>query len=339
MHRRNLLLTGLAASVPAIAPIAAPARAQGQSGTLLVIEKAGHRLAFLDSSDGRRVGEVRLPEFPHEMVVDSAGRHAFIGHYGVEVSASPGEGGHSVFVVDLAARRLLRTIDLSPYGRLHGMAIDGADRLSVLSEDRAVLLTLDKPLEDTAPAFAVAAGGIKTHFFALSRDGERAYVTGLFSNTVSLVRPRDAAVPPVTITLGRMPEGCCLSPDERTLYVGSRRSGTLSAVDAESMRVRATREVGGDPLRGYAVPDGRLLLAGLGRANLFLLRPDMGEIWRLDLGAKPSAASLHPTRPIAYVSLASDEVAVVDLEHARIEGRMKAGPQADVTKLLPDLPA
>jgi len=319
-----------------LATAASPALAQpaARPEVLLLMEKTAHRLAFLDASDGRRLGEVELPDFPHEFVVDHAGRHAFIGHYGVESSTETKPGGHSVLVVDLAARRLARRIDLAPYNRLHGIALDAQDRLSVLSEEKATLLTLDKPLEDEAAGFAVPAGGIKTHMFALTRDGERAYVTGLLSNTASLVRPRDAAVPPVVVTTGRMPEGLCLSPDERTLYVGNRRSGTVSAIDAGDMRVREAREVGGDPLRLYALPDGRLLLADLGREAIALLRPDLSEIGRLSLGAKPNAASLHPSRPIAYVSLASDEVAVVDLERMRIEGKMKTGSGADVTKLL-----
>ncbi|SHK45358.1 DNA-binding beta-propeller fold protein YncE [Roseomonas rosea] len=331
MHRRTLLLSSLAVSLPAAA--------QGGAGTLLVMEKAAHRLAFLDAADGRRLGQVDLPDFPHEFVVDAAGRHAFVGHYGVETSASPGEGGHSVIVVDLAERRILRGIHLSPFNRLHGMAMDAQDRLSVLSEDRGVLLSIDRPLEESAASFAVPAGGIKTHLFSLTRDGERAYVTGLLSNTVSFVRPRDAAIPPVMVTTGRMPEGCCLSPDERTLYVASRRSGTLSALDAETMRLRDRRELGGDPLRVYAMPDARLLVTDLARGSLSLLRSDMSELWHLALGAKPAAASLHPSRPVAFVSLSSDEVMVVDLERARIEGRMKTGSGADVTKLLPGLPA
>jgi len=331
MHRRALILTTLAAA----ASSAAPAAGQARAATLLLMEKNAARLAFLDPADGRRTGEVELPEFPHEFVVNRAMTHAFVGHYGVESSDRPGPGGHSVVVVDLAARRVARVVDLSPYGRPHGMAIDARDRLSVLSEDRNTLLTLDEPLEDRTPGHAVAAGGIKTHLFALARDGERAWVTGLLSNTASLVRPRDAAAAPVTVTLGRMPEGLCLSPDEATLYVGSRRAGAVAAIDAATMRVRATREVGGDPLRLYALPDGRILLADLAREAVFLLRPDLSEIWRLDLGAKPSAASLHPSRAVAYVSLASDEVAVVDLERPGIEGRFRVGRGADVTRLLP----
>ncbi|MCR0982249.1 YncE family protein [Roseomonas populi] len=328
MHRRTLILASLAAAT------AAPAAAQGKSGTLLVMEKNDARLAFLDASDGRRLGQVELPEFPHEFVVDPAGRHAFVGHYGVEASARPGEGGHSVLVVDIAARKVARRIDLSPFNRLHGMGVDAQGRLSVVSEEKGVLLTLDRPLEDEAPGFAVPAGGIKTHMFALSRDGERAFVTGLLSNTASLVRPRDASVAPVVVTTGRMPEGCCLSPDEGTLYVGNRRSGTLAAIDTATMRVRDTREVGGDPLRVYPLPDGRLLMIDLARSALVLLRADMREIWRLDLGAKPNAASLHPSQARAFVSLASDEVAVVDLDRPAIEGRMATGRGADVTRLL-----
>ncbi|WP_369218538.1 YncE family protein, partial [Streptomyces flavofungini] len=179
------------------------------------------------------------------------------------MASTPGEGGAAVFVIDLAERSLARTIDTRPFRRVHGMGIDDQDRLYALSEERAVLLGFDDPVTDQAPTRAVPTHGVKTHLFALSRDGERAYVTGLLSHTVSLVRPHDAAAPPLLVTPGQLPESSCLSTDERTLFVGARKSSALVAVDAHTMRVRRSRKVGGDPLRVCTLDDERLLVTDI----------------------------------------------------------------------------
>lgn len=130
----GLLAAGVGAKVAAVPAAAVGGRAV--AGTLVVVEKSGHAVAFHDVADGTLLGRVELDEYPHEMVIDSAGEHAYIGHYGVRMSGDPGVGGSSMFVVDLAARRLVRTIDLSPFNRLHGIAIDDRDRLYALGEEK-----------------------------------------------------------------------------------------------------------------------------------------------------------------------------------------------------------
>ena len=61
----------------------------------------------------------------------------------------------SIFQIDIAERKLARTIDIAPFNRLHGMQMDDQDRLFALSEDRAQLVVLDHPATDTAPRRAV----------------------------------------------------------------------------------------------------------------------------------------------------------------------------------------
>ena len=118
---------------------------------LLLVEKCSHCFSYYDIESGSRLHSVRLPEFPHEFVVDAAQRYAYIGHYGVETSGHLGAGGTSIFQIDIAQRTLARTIDIAPFNRLHGMQMDDQDRLFALSEDRAQLVVLDHPATDTAP--------------------------------------------------------------------------------------------------------------------------------------------------------------------------------------------
>lgn len=312
------------------------ARAAEAADVLVVVEKSSHAVSFYDVSSGRRLRSVGLPDYPHEMVVDSHRRFAYVGHYGVRMSSTVGEGGAAVFVIDLVERSLARTIDTRPFNRIHGMGIDRHDRLYALSEEKAVLLGFDTPATDQAPTRAVPTHGVKTHLFTLSRDGERAYATGLLSHTVSLVRPHDASVPPLLATPGQLPESSCLSRDEKTLFVGARKSSSLVAMDARTLKVRRSRKIGGDPLRVYTLDDERLLVTDIAANTLTVFRTDLRPLRSLQLDGTPSAVSLHPGKPLAYVSqLGTNRVAVVDLDRLAVVGGFATQLEPDSSVLLP----
>ncbi|WP_328843290.1 YncE family protein [Streptomyces sp. NBC_00258] len=325
---------GTLASGPTTPAAGAPRAAEAD--VLVVVEKGSHAVGFYDAASGQRLQTVGLPDYPHEMVVDSRGRFAYVGHYGVRMSSVVGEGGSAVFVIDLVERSLARTIDTRPFNRIHGMGIDRHDRLYALSEEKAVLLGFDAPSTDQAPTRAVPTHGVKTHLFTLSRDGERAYVTGLLSHTVSLVRPHDASVPPLLATPGQLPESSCLSRDEKTLFVGVRKSSSLVAVDARTMKVRRSRKVGGDPLRVYTLDDERLLVTDIVAGTLTVFSTDLRPVRSLQLDGTPAAVSLHPGRPLAYVSLlGTNRIAAVDLDRLAVVGGFGTQLEPDSSVLLP----
>ncbi|ONI88722.1 hypothetical protein ALI144C_06050 [Actinosynnema sp. ALI-1.44] len=297
---------------------------------MALVEKGDRRLAFFDASSGRRLSEVVLGDYPHEITADRERRFGYVGHYGVEFANVVGPGASAVFVVDLRARTLVRTIELAPFNRIHGMGMDNNNRLYALSEEKGVLLGFDSPV-GTSPSRAVNTGAIKAHMFAVSRSGERAYVTGLLSHTVSMVRPYDAAIAPVTVTPGQLPESCCLGRDERTLYVGARKNPGVVAVDAYTMRVRDELHLPGtDPLRVYTVSDDQLLVTDLANNAISMVSTRLRPIWTASLPGKPSAATVHPTKPLAYVSLLDTaQVAVLDLVRGRVAGTFATLRQPD----------
>lgn len=305
-------------------------------GTLVVVEKSGHAVAFHDVADGTLLDRIELGEYPHEMVLDGARKFAFIGHYGVRMSGDVGEGGSSVFVVDLAARKLVRTIDLSPFNRLHGLAIDDQDRLYVLSEEKGVLLRIDDPAHAEAASAAVQTGGIKTHMVVTNRAGTLTYVTGLLSHTVSRVDPHDGAESPVVVSPGRLPESCALSPDEQWLYVGARRDKELIALDARTLKERKRAAVPGDPLRVYVLPgQEKLLTTDIENRTVTRYDAELREERSVAFDGTPAGISFHPSRPVAFVTLLDiDTVAILDLETFETVGTISTGSEPDVTALI-----
>lgn len=299
---------------------------------LLLVEKCSHCFSYYDIESGERLHSIALEEFPHEFVVDAAKRFAYVGHYGVETSGHLGHGGTRIFQIDIAARRLARTIDIAPFNRLHGMQMDEQGRLYVLSEDRAQLVVLDHPETDTAPRRAVPAGGIKSHLFALTRDGQTAYVMNLLSHTVTKVRPHDATAAPVPCSPGEKPEGYALSADEKTLYVTNRWSNTLAAIDTATMKVLREAPSREDATRLYLYRDGRLVVTNYGERSLSVVDPaNLKELARIPMEARAIALSFHPTRPLAFVSQDNDRLGYFNMETLAFERFIGTQREPDVS--------
>lgn len=302
---------------------------------LLLVEKCSHCISWYDLESGERLRSVVLPQFPHEFVVDRARRYAFVGHYGVETSGHVGAGGHSILQVDIRSSELVRTIDLSPFNRIHGLQIDEQDRLYALSEEKATLLVLEQPHLDTAARRAVPSGGIKGHLFALTRDGQTAFCMNLLSHTVTKVRPWDPLHQPVACHPGQKPEGNCLSEDEKTLFVSNRWSNTLAAIDTDTMAVRHSAASRDDVTRIYRARDGRLFTSNYGDRSLSIVDPDtLRETGYLKMDARAIALSFHPRLPLAYVSQDDDRVMVLDTDSLRVVGFIATQREPDVSQVV-----
>ena len=302
---------------------------------LLLVEKCSHCFSYYDIATGERLHSIALPQFPHEFVVDAASRYAYVGHYGVETSGHAGDGGSSIFQIDLAARTLARTIDIAPFNRVHGMQMDERGRLYALSEERAQLAVLEHPETDTAPRRAVPTGGIKSHLFALTRDGETAYAMNLLSHTVTKIKPHDATFEPVACSPGEKPEGYALSADEKTLFVSCRWSNTLCAIDTDSMQVKYSAPSRDDPTRLYLHRDGRLIATNYGERSLSVLNAEtLEEVAHIRMDARAFALSYHPTEPIAFVSQDNDKLGYFNLKTLAFDRFIPTQREPDVSKVV-----
>jgi YVTN family beta-propeller protein len=302
---------------------------------LLLVEKCSHCFSYYNIETGERLHSIALPDFPHEFVVDSKQRYAYVGHYGVETSGHLGQGGTQIFQIDIAARSLVRTIDIAPFNRLHGMQIDDQDRLYALSEDRAQLVMLDKPDVDTAPRRAVTTGGIKSHLFALTRDGHTAYAMNLLSHTVTKIKPHDATIAPVACSPGDKPEGYALSEDEKTLYVTCRWSNSLVAIDTATMHVKYSAPSRDDATRLYLYRDGRLVVTNYGERSISVVDPStLKEIAHIPMEARAIALSYHPTKPLAFVSQDNDKLGYFNMDTLKFDRFITTQREPDVSRVV-----
>jgi len=303
--------------------------------TLLLVEKCAHCFSWYDLESGERMRTLQLPDYPHEFVTDRAEQFAYVGHYGVENSGVTGPGGHSILQIDIRSAQLVRSINLYPFNRIHGLQIDEQDRLYALSEEKATLLVLDHPTTDLAPQRAVPTGGIKSHLFALTRDGQTAFCMNLLSHTVTKVRPWDPLFQPLACQPGQKPEGYCLSADEATLFVSNRWSNTLVAIDTATMAVRHRAPSRDDVTRIYRKDDAQLFTSNYGDRSLSVVDPiTLEETGYVKLDARAIALSFHPVKPLAFISLDDDRVAVLDTDALRIVRFIATQREPDVSKVV-----
>jgi DNA-binding beta-propeller fold protein YncE len=303
--------------------------------TLLLVEKCSHCFSWYDIESGDRLRSLQLPDFPHEFVTDAAEQYAYVGHYGVETSGHIGEGGHSLLQIDIRSAKLVRSIDLSPFNRIHGLQMDEKDRLYALSEEKSTLLVLEQPSIDVAARRAVPSGGIKSHLFALTRDGQTAFCMNLLSHTVTKVKPWDPLFTPLACHPGQKPEGYCLSQDEKTLFVSNRWSNTLCAIDTEDMTVMYTAPSRDDVTRIYRAADGRLFTSNYGDRSLSVVNSDdLSEAGYLKLDGRCIALTFHPFKPLAFISLDSDRVAVLDTTELKVIRYIATQKEPDVSKVV-----
>ncbi|WP_190420090.1 twin-arginine translocation pathway signal protein [Pseudomonas typographi] len=332
-RRRTLQWLGATATVPLWPGAFA---AEGPGGTLVLVEKEAPALSFYRLPGGEPLASLPMPEQPHEVVASADGRWAFVAQYGVAKWAAPGEGGHQVVVVDLSAQRIARNLDLTPYGRLHGIRMDAAGRLYVLSEAASVLIRFDNPAQDQYPSQIVPVGGTRSHYLVLSRDGRRAYVSDTLSGMVIMLDPHDPTFSPIKRLAGQAPEGACLSPDETVFYVIDRYQGLLQAFDAGTLAPRAQQRLRGEAVRVVALPDGRLVVANQADKSLSLLRPDtLAEERHLPLEAAAPGLNLAPGGHTLYASLESDKVAIIDIARWQISGFFPTRHAPDAAAVLP----
>ena len=287
---------------------------------LLLVQKCAHTFSFYDLDSGAALKHIVLPNFPHEFTVDPARRFAYVGLFGIETAWTRGEqGDHRIAVIDLQRREHVRTLDLWPYYRPHGMACDGAGRLYAMSEAQDTLLVFDDPQRQDVPNMAVPSGGIKTHLVTLTADAEWAFGVHLLSNTVTKFHPRNPTLAPVAVMPGPRPEGNALSADERTLFVANRGDDTLVEIDTATMSLGRRVKTRRDPNRIYRHGN-QLLLTNSGERSLSVFdAATLRETTCVELPANPTALSFHPLRPQAYISFQDDRVRVLDLERWQFE--------------------
>lgn len=194
-------------------------------GTLVVANKTGDSVSFIDLDSGREAARVAVGRAPHELAVSPDGRTVLVGEYGPEDAH-----GRTVAILDLASASVVGRVDAGADSRPHSIAfLPGGSRAVVTLQDSDTLAILD--LASRTVVRTIRTGGRESHMVRLSSDGRRAFVTSrLGEGTLSII-DLEGDSPTRVLETGAGAEGLAVTPDDREVWVLDRAAGTISIVD------------------------------------------------------------------------------------------------------------
>jgi YVTN family beta-propeller protein len=315
---------GLACVIGIVLLASTPAAQSGRM--LLVLNKTDATLAFVNPATNAVVATAATGDGPHEIVVSTDGKFAFVSNYG------GGEAGNSLSMIDLAARKEVRRISVAPLSRPHGLAFhDG--KLFFTSEANQVIGRYD-PVADKVDA-QYPTGQQTTHMVLIGADGQHLFTANIRGNTISIFdRAAGGGWTNATaVPVGRGPEGLDVSPDGRELWTAHSQDGAVSIIDVAKRTVVDTLDLKTKRSnRLKFTPDGaHVLISDLDAGELVIVDAHARKpLRRVALGRMIEGILLSPDGSKAYIAEAGDDaVAIVDVKTWAVTGRIKTGAGPD----------
>ena len=235
MRTRNLLMM---ITVCLALAAGSESSAQGTSSArLLVLNKEDANLAIVDPTTGNVLGRVPVGQGPHELVTSTDGKLAFASNYGT--GPAP---GHTISMIDIAAQKELRRIDVAPLSRPHGLAFLNGKLYFTAEADKKVARY--DPARDRIE-WQFETGQTTTHMVLATRDSMNVYTSNIGSDSVSAIQQGSNGVwTQMVIPVGKGPEGIDLSPNGREIWSAHSRDGGVSVIDTSTRKVVQTIAIG-----------------------------------------------------------------------------------------------
>ena len=300
--------------------------AQRVPARLLVLNKEDATLAIVDPASGQILGRVPTGQQPHELVVSTDGTFAFASNYGT--GPMP---GRTISMIDIAAQKELRRIDVSPLSRPHGLAFANGKLYFTAEADKKIARY--DPATDRID-WQFETGQNTTHMVLLTKDARTIFTSNIGGDSVSAIsQGADGAWTQTVIPVGKGPEGIDLSPNGREVWSAHSRDGGVSIIDVASKKVVQTINLGTKRSnRIKLTPDGKFaLVSDLDAGEIVVLdAPARKEITRIPLGKMPEGILMPPTGGLAYVAMNGDNfIAVIDLKTWQVTKKISTGTGPD----------
>jgi DNA-binding beta-propeller fold protein YncE len=295
--------------------------------TLLVGNKGEDTLSLIALDSGAELARVPTGKMPHEIAISPDGRQAAVVAY----------GGSTINVVDIASRAKMRTIDISPNQRPHGLlwladgrlvaTAEGSDSVAVIAPDGTVT--------------SIATGQKGTHMVVVAPDNRTAHTANIASGTVSVLDLTDARKLR-DLTIGGKPEGLSLAKRGRELWVGDLEAPRVSVWDTATGEKIAEQPVEPVAIRVLTSPDGKWVATsniGAGTISLFDAETRaLAKVIQVSEGDAARQVTLlwSPDSSRIYAAETGiDKVAEIDVASGKVLRRIAAGKNGDGLAIAP----
>ncbi|MDE3165416.1 MAG: YncE family protein [Acidobacteriota bacterium] len=288
--------------------------------TLLVGNKDENSMVFVDPATHKVLGKVPTGNAPHEIAASADGKLACVANYGT--GPAP---GHTLTIVDVVNQRVLRTLNLTPLARPHGLWF--ADGKCYFTAEANRVVGRYDPASGRVD-WVMGTGQDRTHM-VVGGAGGRLYTANIGGNSISIIDGGDVVAVPV----GKGPEAIGLSPDGRELWTAHSGDGGVSVIDTAAKKVVHTFSIGTKRSnRLQFTPDGKHVLVTdmEGNALIVIDAASRSVVKRIPMGRSPEGILMAKDGAHAYVAEAGENrLAVIDLRTLAVVDHFQTGNGPD----------
>jgi YVTN family beta-propeller protein len=307
------------------------AQAASAPGLLVVANKGDQSLGIVDTQSGREVATIAEDGVTgHEVIASPDGRLAYVPIYGKSGVGKPGTDGQKIDVIDIAARKIIGTIDFAHAVRPHCPQFGPQNGLLYVTTelDNTVSIIDPRTLKIIG---AVPTGQPESHMLAITRDGRRGYTANVGPGTVSVLdleARKTIAVIPVSGQTQRI----ALSVDDRMAFTADQTKPQLAVIDTATNKVKTWVPLPGTGYGTAPTPDGRWLVVAVQKTNqaaVVDLRT-MKVAHTIGVPSAPQEVLVSPDGKTAYVSCdASHKIAAINTAAWKVDTLIDAGKGTD----------
>ena len=305
--------------------------AHAQNGRLLVAQKGDQSLAIVDPASGNVIASV--PEggvTGHEVIASPDGRFAYVPIYGNSGVGMPGTDGANLVVIDIAAHKVVGSLDFGHGVRPHMPLFGPKDGL------RYVTTELDQAIALIDPTTLKIVGHVPTgqpqsHMLALSHDGRRGYTANVGPGTVSVLDIEARKVLTI-IPISTNTQRISISNDDHWVFTADQTKPQLAAIDTSTNKVANWIPLSGLGYGSAITPDGHwLLIAVPSKNNVDVIDMKAMKLAQaIPVCADPQETRVRPDGKVGYVScVGSDQVAEIDLGTMKVSRLFATGKGTD----------
>ena len=237
-----------------------------QQGRLLVAQKGYRSLAIVDPAAGTVIASV--PEggiTGHEVAASPDGRFAYVPIYGNSGVGKPGSDGRNMVVIDIAAQKVVASVDFGHGVRPHMPILGPKDGLLYVTTelDNAVTIVDPKTLKIVG---SIPTGQAQSHMLALSHDGRRGYTSNVEPGSVSVL---DIAARKTLeiIPISPIAQRISISNDDRWVFTADQTKPRLAVIDTTTNKLKSWIPLDAVGYGSAPTLDGRWLLLAMPDQN------------------------------------------------------------------------
>ncbi len=285
---------------------------------MAVVEKKAGKVGFY-TTDGKRLSEVKVGIFPHEMAFSPDRRLLYVSDNGVEWMTDKGKGFNSISIIDVALREKVGIIDLGNYYRPHGiLVLPKTGQLVVTIENPDGLVLVDPVARKVLRKYDVK--GEHPHMVLLGPNAETAWASNATSGEVAVVNLASGSVEKI-IPTGKNPQGAVMTKDGKWIYLTNTASNTISVIDATKREIVGEIKTGIAPARIVLTPDEKTLVYNLltGEGVAFADVQTRKQTGDIKLPGQPLSLSKSKDGRTAYLGIQDkDKIVIVSVPERKI---------------------